>query len=89
VRLGGEEFAVLVPRAYFAECNAENLLAAVRDLEMPIGFKVTVSIGFADGSVADEERWKRLYRLADSALYRAKSDGKDRTCRATDFRAAA
>lgn len=89
VRLGGEEFAVLVPRASFAECTADTLLDAVRDLELPIGFKVTISIGYADGSVADEERWKRLYRLADSALYRAKSDGKDRACRATDFRVAA
>ena len=89
VRLGGEEFALLIPRAYFAECSADMLLDAVRQLALPQGIKVTVSLGFADGSVDTEENWKRLYRLADAALYRAKSDGRNRACRATDFRVAA
>ena len=89
VRLGGEEFALLLPRSVFGECTAEPVLEAVRKWPMPQGIKVTVSLGYADGSVASEEDWKRLYRLADSALYRAKSDGRDRACRATDFRAVA
>ena len=65
------------------------VLQAVRNCTMPQGIQVTVSVGFADGSVACEDDWKRLYRLADTALYRAKSDGRDRACRATDFRAVA
>ncbi len=89
VRLGGEEFALLLPRAAFAECPADMVLEAVRHATMPRGVKVTVSLGYADGVVGDEEEWKRLYRLADAALYRAKSDGRDRSCRATDFRAVA
>lgn len=89
VRLGGEEFALLIPRSSVGECSAEAVLEAVRHHAMPQSAKVTVSIGFADGSVATEDDWKRLYRLADAALYRAKSDGRDRACRATDFRAAA
>jgi len=89
VRLGGEEFALLIPRARFADCPADMVLEAVRQLSLPQGIKVTVSLGFADGSVETEEDWKRLYRLADAALYRAKSDGRDRACRATDFRIAA
>jgi PleD family two-component response regulator len=52
---------------------------------MPMDWKVTVSIGFVDGRVTNEDDWKRLYRLADTALYRAKADGRDRACRATDF----
>jgi diguanylate cyclase (GGDEF)-like protein len=86
VRLGGEEFALLVPLGRESESPPERLVAAVREKPMPLGQTVTVSVGFADGSVASEEDWKRLYRLADAALYRAKSDGRDRACKATDFK---
>ena len=89
VRLGGEEFALLLPMSAYDECTPDMLLAAVRNCAMPQGIQVTMSVGFADGSVASEDDWKRLYRLADTALYRAKSDGRDRACRATDFRAVA
>ena len=89
VRLGGEEFALLVPRSAFDDCTADTVLDAVRQRTMPQGAQVTVSIGFADGALSSEEDWKRLYRLADSALLRAKSDGRDRACKATDFRVAA
>jgi diguanylate cyclase (GGDEF)-like protein len=85
VRLGGEEFALMVPISRHAECTPEQLLLAVRNRAMPLGIKVTTSIGFADGRVDSDEGWRKLYRLADSALYRAKSDGRDRACRATDF----
>lgn len=89
VRLGGEEFALLVPRSAYEQCRPDMVLEAVRSEPMPQNTSVTVSIGYADGSVISEENWKRLYRLADAALYRAKADGRDRSCRATDFRAAA
>jgi diguanylate cyclase (GGDEF)-like protein len=86
VRLGGEEFALLVPLGRESESPPERLVAAIRAKPMPLGQTVTVSLGFADGMVACEEDWKRLYRLADTALYRAKSDGRDRACKATDFK---
>lgn len=89
VRLGGEEFALLIPRELGDQCTAQMVLEAVRATHMPQGLQVTVSIGVSDGQLASEEDWKRLYRLADAALYRAKADGRDRACRATDFRAAA
>ena len=85
VRLGGEEFALLVPLEHQRECPPEKILEAIRAKAMPLDWKVTVSLGFADGRLASEEDWKRLYRLADAALYRAKADGRDRACRATDF----
>lgn len=85
VRLGGEEFALLVPLSRQHECTVLQVLEAVRQRSMPFGVKVTVSLGYADGQVDTDEGWRRLYRLADSALYRAKSDGRDRACRATDF----
>jgi diguanylate cyclase (GGDEF)-like protein len=85
VRLGGEEFALLLPLQRQRECLPERILEAIRAKAMPLNWKVTVSLGFADGKVSTEEDWKRLYRLADAALYRAKADGRDRACRATDF----
>jgi len=89
VRLGGEEFALLVPHAQIAKCTPDSLLEAVRGHVMPQGMKLSISVGIAEGQVATEDDWKRLYRLADGALYRAKADGRDRACRATDFRAVA
>lgn len=85
VRMGGEEFALLVPLDQEAECRPAQVLAAVRELELPLGTRVTASMGVAEGTVATEQDWRRLYRLADAALYRAKADGRDRVCRATDF----
>jgi diguanylate cyclase (GGDEF)-like protein len=85
VRLGGEEFALLIPISRIAECPPDSVLDAVRGCEMPLGWRVTASLGHAEGRVDSDEAWRRLYRLADSALYRAKSDGRDRACRATDF----
>lgn len=87
VRMGGEEFALLVPLSRVTECPPDRILSAVRTKPMPFDWKVTVSLGFADGVVETEADWRRLYRLADAALYRAKSDGRDRACRATDFAA--
>ena len=75
-RIGGEEFAIL--------CNAheaiepEILLARLRATRMPFDLQVTSSIGSCAGPLATEREWKALYRGADSALFEAKSAGRDR-----------
>lgn len=45
---------------------------------MPHGRQVTVSIGLADGPSADEAGWRHLFNRADSALYAAKGNGRNR-----------
>ena len=80
-RVGGEEFAVLLPRTDGATARlaAERIRQAV---EMaPVSFKsteiaVTVSIGMA--STLDFLEKSDLLEAADAALYRAKHEGRNR-----------
>jgi diguanylate cyclase (GGDEF)-like protein len=80
-RYGGEEFVVLLPEQSLdsAELAAERLRASVEGLGLPHpdGGTVTVSAGVAgfEGSSCSPEE---LFELADKALYRAKSDGRNR-----------
>ncbi len=75
-RIGGEEFAVLTEM--IQPMDAEALLARLRATRMPFDLRVTASIGAATGLLATEANWKSLYRAADTALFAAKSAGRDR-----------
>jgi len=78
-RLGGDEFAVLLPRQDEPQATAvaRSIVERVAALDVEGVGPVTVSAGVATypmhGSGRDE-----LIRLADSALYWAKKDGKNR-----------
>jgi two-component system cell cycle response regulator len=82
-RYGGEEFVVLLPETTTAESRnfAERILRRVsaHDFgESGDAVRVTISIGIAsypDERVSDGES---LLHLADTHLYRAKSDGRNR-----------
>ena len=82
-RYGGEEFVVLLPETTNTESRnfAERILrrVATHDFgESGRPVRVTISIGIAsypDERVSDGES---LLRLADTHLYRAKSDGRNR-----------
>ena len=82
-RYGGEEFVVLLPETTALESRnfAERILrrVATHDFgESGKPVRVTISVGiasFPDERVIDGES---LLRLADSHLYRAKSDGRNR-----------
>lgn len=83
-RLGGEEFAVVLPDASQDETRnvARRMVAAVRDLEIPhngtpVQPFVTISVGAAC-TVPDAPRLEPLLHRADSAMYQAKRAGRNR-----------
>ncbi|KMO38631.1 sensor domain-containing diguanylate cyclase [Methylobacterium aquaticum] len=85
-RIGGEEFAVILPdtdeegAARVAErLHAEAATVAVASAGIPAG-ALTVSIGLANTTSGGSQA--EFYRAADAALYAAKSAGRNRTCRA-------
>ncbi|MDH4412995.1 MAG: GGDEF domain-containing protein [Rhizobium sp.] len=79
-RIGGEEFACLMPRmsAQKAVSVAENLRRAVAEMVIPVPspLQVTVSIGVSEASARGVEL-DTLLASADAALYRAKADGRN------------
>ncbi|MDT8759244.1 GGDEF domain-containing protein [Sphingomonas psychrotolerans] len=75
-RIGGEEFAILTP--VDKPIEPEAVLARLRQMRMPFDLQVTASIGTCRGTLASEVEWKALYRIADAALFDAKSAGRDR-----------
>jgi len=86
-RLGGEEFAVIVPEPMeFAARIAERLRAAFEEAGARVGehaIGATVSIGAATSYKPDMAIDTLLVR-ADAALYRAKHDGRNRLHAAED-----
>ena len=81
-RLGGEEFAVLMPETGLSEATAiaERLRAAIAAIEIPVAdgrLRFTASLGIA--TLADpDEPLSRFLSRADDALYRAKDLGRNR-----------
>jgi diguanylate cyclase (GGDEF)-like protein len=82
-RIGGEEFAVLLPQTGGKEAvlTAERLRKAVAKAETPLGegafMRFTVSIGVATLG-GTSEGIDALLERADKALYKAKRDGRNR-----------
>lgn len=82
-RYGGEEFLLILPNATLSICRrrAEHIRKAARSLNVTLRGQslgsVSLSIGIAvfpqHGATA-----QTLLRTADSALYRAKAEGRDR-----------
>jgi diguanylate cyclase (GGDEF)-like protein len=87
-RLGGEEFAMLLPEtdAAGATAFAERLRAALEAMRIPVptappgGVGMTMSVGVASCSAGDTAL-DAVLRRADEALYRAKRDGRNRVAR--------
>lgn len=81
-RLGGEEFAVLLPKtpAYEAGLLAERIREAIAQTPTAYDHQIiplTVSIGVASYQAGDTHLDQAILR-ADKALYQAKSEGRNR-----------
>lgn len=82
-RVGGEEFAIVVPEAQLSDaCTmAEKIRALVQAATMTadtIQIAVTISLGVAEFS--KEQTADSLYARADACLYQAKQAGRNRVC---------
>ncbi|MBE0604915.1 MAG: diguanylate cyclase [Deltaproteobacteria bacterium] len=80
-RIGGDEFAILLP-----ETGAVSAVAVIRKVQGTVDdflreglWDVTMSIGLLTCESPPESSDQAL-RLADSLMYRAKSEGKNRVC---------
>ncbi len=77
-RLGGEEFAALLPGRGLAEARTIGEAVAARFAEASTeGIRATVSIGLAEGHQGQGDLGQ-LLASADRALYRAKALGRNR-----------
>ena len=81
-RVGGEEFAILLPRCDHKNAmgNAERIRKVVEQLKIHVephpDFQVTVSLGVA--TLKENETLNEFYKRADENLYLAKQQGRNR-----------
>lgn len=83
-RIGGEEFALLMPETSLEDGRSQmkRIRDAVADYRFEIegqSRKLTISIGVALWS-SEMSSTSDFLRAADEALYRAKSEGRNRVC---------
>lgn len=81
-RVGGEEFMVLLPDTsrQLAAVLAERIRRAAEGMDIPFEnatLKITVSIGVAEFGL-DGELQDAVFKVADSRLYQAKHEGRNR-----------
>ena len=78
-RIGGEEFAVILPETDFEGGLdvAERLRTSIKEMEIPVVGRITASFGVAEFPLC-ATTGRELISVADAALYEAKRRGRDR-----------
>lgn len=84
-RFGGEEFAVLMPATSLSDAVAlaNRICASLRTSEVRVGRDIAIRMtaSFGVGALPGSSgHWAKLVARADAALYRAKTQGRDRVC---------
>jgi len=88
-RYGGEEFVIVLcnPSSTYVDEAIGEIHLSIANLSLPhvnsmvAGIeRVSVSIGVALHENSQELELKSLLRQADQALYRAKGEGRNRSC---------
>jgi len=86
IRYGGDEFLLLLPETTVVESMMllERLRRRVKTISIS-GVSITISCGLAQWSGTAEQTPEKVLKSADTALYEAKSKGRDRVvaCRNT------
>jgi two-component system cell cycle response regulator len=83
-RLGGDEFAILAPNTSSEELEKlmQRIVNVVRNAHFDIGdvqIRFTLSVGISQSH--DKLSMADIIKRADTALYRAKENGRDRIIR--------
>ncbi|MCC5899019.1 MAG: sensor domain-containing diguanylate cyclase [Phormidium sp. BM_Day4_Bin.17] len=93
-RYGGEEFAIILPEttesgAHFLAEQVRSRIARTPMIDVQarnhksVNHQITVSVGVATQTPFPEASPQLLIAAADTALYRAKNEGRNRVCLAT------
>lgn len=85
-RVGGEEFAVILPETEFEGGfeTAERLRRAISETEIPLVGQITASFGVAEFPLC-ATTGRELVATADAAMYEAKRQGRNRVCRSVQL----
>jgi len=82
-RYGGEEFLIILPETSLADTvkRADRLREEIKKMEMVFQGQILGAITMSMGAAAYPDngtRMEELLRVADTALYKAKQEGRDR-----------
>ena len=82
-RLGGEEFALLLPETPLEKAAdlADRLRIILNETSISangVEFQATISMGVAEFGIQEQDTLDALLHRADKALYKAKADGRNR-----------